>query len=280
MGVSATAFMRQADSCAAETANVIELLQAALQADSRAQADAFAQARVLLAEAQERCSAVNFAEAMVAASAQLPRPEGLPEPSVDALMSPPQGCYYLFDATVRSGPSMGANLHGRLIFFETEPDVIAGSVIPLEGEDMTPLATMTGALQEGMITLNFTLPDGAMINGVGPMRGTVRDCETLIGTLTGPGDGDAGDWIGGSIADPITVLDPPGGIIGDPGAGSGGADTNPPPPEDIFTCESQATLCAISLEQGYCTQQFAGTEFFASCVQYYTNLCRVRNCGG
>lgn len=119
---------------------------------------------------------------------------GLDEATVQALADAPS-CQYLFDATVRTGPNTGANVHGTLSLLQNTDTGAVGYVFPDDGGALVPVAAQFG--DNHAITLTFTLPDGATIVGTGTTVSSVATCYgAIVGSLTGPAEGDAGDWIG------------------------------------------------------------------------------------
>lgn len=108
-------------------------------------------------------------------------------------------CKYEFAADVRSGPSAPLRVAGTLRLAQREGQELLGEIQPEGGS--APILT-TGRISEDgeTITLRFQLIDGRVIRGSGPARGGPEGCTGIMdGTLTGPGAGDVGDWLGTAL---------------------------------------------------------------------------------
>jgi hypothetical protein len=107
-------------------------------------------------------------------------------------------CAYTFDATVRNGPSKGANVRGLMALTEINPNEFAGFVVDKNSmkSGKPTLTAVAGKVNAKQISLTFTLSDKTQIKGVGPFGDKFSDCTAAVeGDLTGPKDGDVGDWL-------------------------------------------------------------------------------------
>jgi len=106
-----------------------------------------------------------------------------------------KGCFFDFSADVRSGPNAGLKLEGELMVMERPAGGNAVAFVQKDQTEEEPLivdATFAG----GQVTLRFPLAQGTIV-GTGPMDADLSTCpDDLAGDLTGPAEGDTGDWIG------------------------------------------------------------------------------------
>jgi hypothetical protein len=104
-------------------------------------------------------------------------------------------CTYDFEATVREGPSAPFQTEGVLVVATDSDGHMAGVYRPYDATSVDDLLVPDVAVSDGMIELGFHTQGGTILGSGVVAAGD--ECEgTLLGDLTGPGDGDAGDWDG------------------------------------------------------------------------------------
>jgi Tfp pilus assembly protein PilX len=173
--------------CAIDTAKITQLLNdaktAADKGDTATATKALSEARTLIQKTENQCENTK----------------------TNAMAS----CGMVFDATVRKGASAGANVRGILSLVESKGGQFTGVLVPnvlstVKLDDAAikavkdKVVTVKGAVANKQIELEFSLPGGASIKGVGPFDGNgLVDClGALEGSLTGPKSDDVGDWLG------------------------------------------------------------------------------------
>ncbi len=103
-------------------------------------------------------------------------------------------CSYQFTADVRMGPSAPLHLAGTLDLVPRLDRYFEGRLVPASGAEVPVIGQLTPDGRS--IMLQFTLSDGRVINGVGPLPSGTSMCRgPLAGELRGPADGDTGDWL-------------------------------------------------------------------------------------
>lgn len=96
-----------------------------------------------------------------------------------------------FTGTVRLGPDMGAVWQGLLTLSVAADGTLAGTLEQPTGETIIVSGTAIGQ----SITLIFDLGDGNYVIGTGGLNRNIHDHPTIMGgTLSGPNEGDIGDW--------------------------------------------------------------------------------------
>jgi hypothetical protein len=99
-------------------------------------------------------------------------------------------CVGDFEATVRTGPSAGAEVYGGFALEERE-DGSLSALIMTEGQEVEAQASMSS---EGL-ELQIPMDDGTIV-GLDPSVVDLESCPSLLeGDLVGPTEGDAGDWL-------------------------------------------------------------------------------------
>ncbi len=173
--------------CAIDSAKISQLLTdakaAADKGDNAAAAKALGEARVLVQKTENQCE--------------------------NAKTNASGSCGMVFDATVRKGASVGANVRGILTLVESKGGQFTGLLVPgvLSGVKADSPAVknvkdsvvlVKGQIANKQIELEFAMAGGATIKGVGPFDGAgLVDCIGAIeGSLTGPKSDDVGDWLG------------------------------------------------------------------------------------
>jgi hypothetical protein len=118
------------------------------------------------------------------------------ETQAETQTEPLAGCGYDFRADVRTGPSAPMVVEGKLVLADIDRGHLAGELTLADDSRVL----VTGFSDDASILLRFHLPDGRFIDGAGPLPSAFATCEgELVGDLVGPGEGDAGDWIGLSL---------------------------------------------------------------------------------
>lgn len=103
-------------------------------------------------------------------------------------------CFSSFRADVREGPNAGAAVVGTLAMTDAPEAVFFDGTSTLE----VPM-TLSGE----DVTLDFVL-DAGTVHGTGTMPFAIEECVgEMDGPLTGPGEGDTGDWLGKSSVVPM-----------------------------------------------------------------------------
>lgn len=103
-------------------------------------------------------------------------------------------CFSSFRADVREGPNAGAAVVGTLAMTDAPEAVFFDGTSTLD----VPMTRSGDA-----VTLDFAL-DAGTVHGTGTMPFSVAECVgEMEGPLTGPGEGDAGDWLGTSTVVPM-----------------------------------------------------------------------------
>jgi hypothetical protein len=96
-----------------------------------------------------------------------------------------------FVGTVRLGPDKDKVWQGHLRFAVDAMGAVTGMLEQTSGETIGVSGTVTGQ----SITLVFDLGDGKYVIGTGGLNKDVRNNPTIMGgTLSGPNEGDIGDW--------------------------------------------------------------------------------------
>lgn len=102
-------------------------------------------------------------------------------------------CVTSFSASVRSGPNAGLELPGVLVTVDDDSS-ISGSFLGTGGAPLPVPVTLEG----DKITLAFNVEAGTIL-GTGTTESSVEGCTgVMLGDLTGPAEGDIGDWAGTS----------------------------------------------------------------------------------
>lgn len=118
---------------------------------------------------------------------------GSPPPELPPL------CDSDFRVTVRSGPSAGLDLNGKLALVLQDPAHISGTFTTSASETSTAkFIRVTGSVQNNTISIALATPQGT-ITGTGPFPTANLSCPvgTMVqGSFTGPMAGDSGDWLG------------------------------------------------------------------------------------
>jgi hypothetical protein len=95
-----------------------------------------------------------------------------------------------FVGTVRLGPDAGTVWQGLLILNVAANGEITGTL-----KDSTGTLKVSGTVTGQSITLVFDLGDSKYVIGTGGLNKDVRNNPTIMGgTLSGPNEGDIGDW--------------------------------------------------------------------------------------
>jgi hypothetical protein len=93
--------------------------------------------------------------------------------------------------TIRLGPDTGEVWQGLLTLDIAADGAMSGTLEQSSGETLPVSGTVTGQ----SITLVFELSDGKYVIGTGGLNRDIHDNPTVLGgTLSGPNEGDIGDW--------------------------------------------------------------------------------------
>jgi hypothetical protein len=198
------------------------------------------QASQLYRDIQNRCVLEPLGETLGLDAARLEEIAAMPT------------CQYRFDATVRSGANEGLNLHGLLSLLQDTPTTAVGFIWPDEGGDAVPVWAEFG--ENRALTLRFELADATMIVGEGTAASTVATCFGVVeGDLTGPGDDDAGDWIGSAfqcLNNPLPCL--PGEPVMSPAVDPGGGGTCDANYDPVCVLVCTNGTCRLQCQQQVC----------------------------
>lgn len=104
-------------------------------------------------------------------------------------------CAYEFEANVRQGPSAPFQTRGLLVVATDSAGAAAGVYRPVDAATVDDLLVPDVTIADGTIGLGFHTP-GGVVEGSGALTGDGGCVDTLLGDLSGPTDGDAGDWDG------------------------------------------------------------------------------------
>jgi|JI10StandDraft_1071094.scaffolds.fasta_scaffold128200_2 hypothetical protein len=125
------------------------------------------------------------------------------DPAATEQTTPIQACTFDFTADVREGPSAPMQLAGKITLAEGADGLVRAQ---LDLADTTVQTTGT-LVDDRLIHLHFSLPDGGAIHGVGPLPSALGDCTgELEGDLVGPAEGDTGDWLASSPTLEVTCI--------------------------------------------------------------------------
>jgi hypothetical protein len=95
-----------------------------------------------------------------------------------------------FVGTVRLGPDAGAVWQGLLTLNVTTDGAISGTL-----EEATGTISVSGTVTGQSITLVFAFADGKHVIGTGGLNRAINKQPSFMGgTLSGPSEGDIGDW--------------------------------------------------------------------------------------
>ena len=100
-----------------------------------------------------------------------------------------------FDASVRQGPDKGLSLKGKLTFNVDEDGTVTGKLTQKNGK----VFKMSGQAYGRMVTMAFYVKDKGFIYGSGMFLEKLDGKFSGLragGTLSGPREGDLGDWEG------------------------------------------------------------------------------------
>jgi hypothetical protein len=96
-----------------------------------------------------------------------------------------------FTGTVRLGPNAGLVFQGNLTLSLGAGGAVKGTLVRPDG----PPIAVTGTVVGQAITWVFDLGGGRYIFGTGGLNRDIRQKPSTVGgTLSGPSEGDIGDW--------------------------------------------------------------------------------------
>lgn len=184
------------------------------------------------------------------------------EPAASEATLMATGCVWqAFDATVRTGPHAGSAVSGQLVLAALDgTDKLYGHLFPAGGGGGVPVS---GSHTDTTLQLSFQSELGTL-DGAGAVDGTLCK-EGVEGLLTGPAEGDAGDWIGVELAEYNLTVDPAdlGGVLTavplTPVPTTPAPTTAGPPPSPNST--------AGNIGPGAGLGQFDDREVSPSCIQ-------------
>lgn len=123
-----------------------------------------------------------------------------------------QFCKGSFNVQVRKGTNAGLAVKGTLEYIQVKgSSKIQGLVRPTGAEeDRTKHIEVNGTVQDGKLSMTFTLPDQRVITGTGdyPKTGGCSSEQKVYGEAKGPAADDSGDWDGAILAAAVAAATP------------------------------------------------------------------------